>query len=182
MREPRRDDFEQLTSRFGQNNLEYGRNVSSWEIYLQWCLLWSCHFILVLLSCLYWVFLFSFYISWVARVAFKFDNLDTLIPGIVASCHAFSNAALQLHCHCSVSCRGCGLQHVFLLDRQNWPYFVQSLHQQNWHSHPGLVLLWYESLEIHILIFFFFFFLAVLGLNDWNSSNRWIFSTLLQEN
>lgn len=144
--------------------------------------MWSCPTaFLVLLSCLYWVFLFIFYISCVARVVLSLTiwipYYQEFLPHALLFQTLLCNFIATVECPVGyVVCNMC-----FCWKRQNWPYFVQSLHQQNWHSHPGLVLLWQESLEIYIFMGFFFFFLAVFGLNDWNSSNGWIFSTLLQK-
>lgn len=144
--------------------------------------MWSCPTVfLVLLSCLYWVFLFIFYISCVARVVL---SLTIWIPYYQEFLpHALLFQTLLCNFIATVECPvGYVVYNMcFCWKRQNWPYFVQSLHQQNWHSHPGLVLLWQESLEIYVFMVFFFFFLAVFGLSYWNSSNGWIFSTLLQK-
>lgn len=153
------------------------------ERHLQWHLLWcgpapwhSCVAELFVLGLSFHLLHFL-----CGQSSFKFGNLDTLLSGIFASCLAFSNITLQLHCHCRVSCRVCGLQHVFLLEETKLAVFCAepASAELAFPSWIGFAVTG-ESGDIH-LYGFCFFFLAVFGLNDWNSSNGWIFSTLLQK-
>lgn len=91
--------------------------------------------------------------------SFKFGNLDTLLSGIFASCLAFSNTTLQLHCHCRVSCRVCGLQHVFLLEETKLAVFCAepASAELAFPSWIGFAVTG-ESGDIHLYGLFFFFF------------------------
>lgn len=91
-----------------------------------------------------------------ARVVFKFDSLDTLLSGIVASYHAFSNTTLQLHCHCRASGRVCGLQHMFLLEETKLAIFCAETASAEL-TFPSLIgfAVIGESGDTHLYGFFF---------------------------